>query len=168
MKNKGKPPAPKRAGKHAKHGFVISHFCADYDIPRNTFDDWVANEGCPTDSKANTLRWMLTHKPSYLKVGSGSQDQAQWTAADWKKFKLEFDAKTAQHRYEVERGEVHSKAECCKWTASVFSDHLQPLISLHSKVAARFPELSAEVVAGIASDVDAAMASLKASLEANP
>ena len=165
MKNKGKSPKPKTAGKHKKHGFVVSHFCADYDISRNTFDDWVANEGCPTSSKPETLRWVLTHKPTYLRAGSGSQDQAQWTAADWKKFKLEWDAKTAQHKYEVERGEVHSKADCCKSLTTIISESMQPLMSLHTQIKAAFPELPQNVIDTIAGKVDAAVEQIREGLK---
>jgi hypothetical protein len=100
-----------------------------------------------------------------LRAGGGSQDQAQWTAADWKKFKLEWDAKTAQHKYEVERGEVHSKAECCKSLTAVVSEAMQPLMALHSQVKAAFPELPQNVIDAIAGKVDAAVEQIRSGLK---
>jgi hypothetical protein len=165
MKNKVQPPKRKAPSRNAKHGFVVTQFCADYDIPRNTFNDWVANEGCPTSSKPETLRWILAHKPSHLKAGGGSQDQAQWTAADWKKFKLEWDAKTAQHKYEVERGTVHGKEACCKSLTALAAESLQPLLSLHGRVKAACPELPQAVIDRIAAEVDAVFAKIREGLK---
>jgi hypothetical protein len=63
-----------------------------------------------------------------------------------------------------QRGETHSKAECCKSLTSVVSEAMQPLMALHTSVKAAFPELPQNVIDAIAARVDAAMEQIREGL----
>jgi chromosome segregation ATPase len=79
--------------------------------------------------------------------------------------RIQRDIRQRDHDYEQTRGEVHSKAECCKSLTAVVSEAMQPLMSLHTQVKAAFPELPQNVIDAIAGKVDAAMEQIRSGLK---
>jgi hypothetical protein len=74
------------------------------------------------------------------------------------------DIRQRDHDYERQRGDVHSKADCCKSLTTIVSEFLQPLLSLHGRVKAANPELSQAVIDRIAAEVDAVFAKIREGL----
>ena len=78
--------------------------------------------------------------------------------------RIQRDIRQRDHDYEQTRGEVHSKAECCKSLTAVVSEAMQPLMALHTQVKAAFPELPQNVIDAIAGKVDAAVEQIREGL----
>ena len=78
--------------------------------------------------------------------------------------RIQRDIRQRDHDYEQTRGEVHSKAECCKSLTSVVSEAMQPLMALHTQVKAAFPELPQNVIEAIAARVDVAVEQIREGL----
>ena len=60
-----------------------------------------------------------------------------------------------------QRGDVHSKADCCQSLTTIVSESLQPLMSLGSKLAAQFPELGGRLKDAADREVDAAIEKIR-------
>jgi hypothetical protein len=159
MKRGLQPPKHKA---HRKGGINVSNLSRETGIPRKTLNEWIA-AGMPTDSPGAAMRWMIANRPTYFAI-EGTQDQSQWTKADWDKFKTRWQALSAQHEYERQTGEVHGKAECCKSVTSIVSEHLQPLLSVGSRLAAQRPEVP-RLKEDADKEIDAAMAQIRGGLE---
>lgn len=157
-------PAPLSSRRQRKpRGYKRSEFSRDTGIPADTLDRW-EHEGMPVRTKPEAMRWIAAHKQAYLKV-EGSQDQEQWSKADWDKFKTRWQALRAQHEYEVARGDVHSKTACAASLIKLLSEHLQPLLSIGSRLTAQFPEMGQKLKDAADREVDAAMLAVKEGLK---
>ena len=64
-----------------------------------------------------------------------------------------------------QRDEVHSKSACVASLTRLFSESLQPLLTLHTQIKAAFPELPQNVIEAIAGKVDAAMGQIREGLK---
>jgi len=71
--------------------------------------------------------------------------------------RIQRDIRQRDHDYEQSRGDVHRKDDCAKSLTKLLSESLQPLLSLHTRIKAKFPELPQNVIDGVAAEVDATM-----------
>jgi hypothetical protein len=162
MKSKlHQPKKPHR--KEAVRGVALTTLAASTGVARKTLGEW-EKAGMPTTSTEAAMRWMVANRPDYFQI-EGSTDQKQWTKADWEKHKLRYQALTAEHRHKIETGEAHNTEQCCKSITGFFSEGLQPLLSVGSRLAAQFPELGQRLRDAADKEIDAAMAQIREGLK---
>ena len=145
---------------------TASDIARQHQVARKTVYEWV-KDGCPRerDGKFDEDKVLSWRK---AKLGEAQNDQAVKMAAGKvalqnKRLLLQCD------KLEVEllasKGKLHDKHACALSLTTLLSESLQPLLSLHTRIKAKFPEQPQAVIDGIAAEVDATFQQIREGLK---
>jgi hypothetical protein len=127
--------------------------------------DAMVKQGCPREKNGQfnvveVERWV--EERANKRAGSKDlREQKLQAEID----RIQRDIRQRDHDYEQTRGEVHSKAECCKSLTAVVSEAMQPLMSIHTSMKAAYPETPQGQIDWLAAKVDAALEQIREGLK---
>ena len=149
-----------------KHGGGVSRnaIATHYGVNGGSVSAWV-KAGCPQLPNglfvlADVEKW-LRDRDEKKAARASLKDQKLQAEID----RIQRDIQKRNLELQRDRGEVHGKAECVRSLTTLLSESLQPLLSLHTRIKAKFPEQPQAVIDGIAAEVDATFQQIREGLK---